>query len=475
MEKIFKLFYNSLEKPINVKGILINPNIEEDKIVWKYENPNNLSFSTYILETYIEDLFCDFCEQAEFTKVPSFPIFWDIDSPVTLYINEELKSEIEKLLLEIKDISLWLNNNSNLECKSQMDYWKLSQEFSETIFLEVRFNLYDIYIDNESVSTIKASKWIQNYYYKDTAFLEGQQLLDEIEYIISEEETMYDESYMNIAVSIDYICPKDNHINKLNKNDMYEEEKVILYYEELEIYINEDDEDPLYLFCIEEADDFFITDEFIIEYQENQDIVWISFDEETREAYRVIKVPIDITIGERVGSNHSFNVTFDTLNEGLNFLKNLKTISFKKLKKLAGYPHNENLCYFNTKKNISTDNTKVEIVITYHENGQIKEEIETVNNKLHGIYKQYHNNGQLSFVNRFENGSLVDGVIDSFDENGMLIRTVEVKNANKNGPFKEFYPSGIIKKEGEYKDDEVIGKSIEYFEDGSIKDVSEEY
>ena len=32
MEKIFKLFYNSLEKPINVKGILLIPNIEEDKI-----------------------------------------------------------------------------------------------------------------------------------------------------------------------------------------------------------------------------------------------------------------------------------------------------------------------------------------------------------------------------------------------------------------------------------------------------------
>ena len=126
---------------------------------------------------------------------------------------------------------------------------------------------------------------------------------------------------------------------------MYEDEMVILY-EEREIYIKEDDEDPLYLFCIEDTDDFFITDEFIIEYQVNQDIVWISFDEETREAYRVIKVPIDITIGERVGSNHSFNFDFDTLNEGLNFLKNLKTISFKKLKKLAGYPHNENLCYF---------------------------------------------------------------------------------------------------------------------------------
>jgi hypothetical protein len=218
MEEIIKLFYNSLEKPTNIKGILLSPFIEKDKIVWKYENPNNLSFSTYVLETYIEDLFCDFCEQAEFTKVPSFPIFWDIDSPITLYINQELKSKIEKSLLEIKDLSLWLYNNSNLVCKSQMDYWELRQEDSYTIFLEVGLELCDIFIDNESVNTFKASKWIENYYHKVTAFLEGQQLLDEIEYMISEEETMYDESYMNIAVSIDYICPKDNHMNSLEDN-----------------------------------------------------------------------------------------------------------------------------------------------------------------------------------------------------------------------------------------------------------------
>lgn len=219
MKETIKLFYDSLEKPIYFKGILLIPFIEEDKIIWKYENPSNLSFNTYVLETYIEDLFCDFCEEAEFTNVPSFPIFWDIDSPIKLYINQELKSKIEKSLLEIKDLSLWLNNNSNLVCKSQMDYWELSQEFSETIFLEVGFNLYDIFIDNESVNTFKASKWIENYYNKVTAFLEGQQLLDEIEYILTDEETLLDESYMNISVTIDYICTKDNHMNFLEDNE----------------------------------------------------------------------------------------------------------------------------------------------------------------------------------------------------------------------------------------------------------------
>ena len=39
-----------------------------------------------------------------------------------------------------------------------------------------------------------------------------------------------------------------------------------------------------------------------------------------------------------------------TYKDALVFFENLKTISFKKLKKLAGYPGNENLCYFRNKK-----------------------------------------------------------------------------------------------------------------------------
>ena len=169
MEEIFKLFYNSLEKPIDIKGIFLFPYIQDDKIVWTYDNPADLSFNTYVLETCIEDLFYDFCKQTEMTLVPAFPIFWNIDSPKTLFINEELKSKIEQSLLEIKDLSYWDDNNSNLVCKSQMDYWELSQEFSETIFLEVGFNLYVIFIDNVPVDSIKANKWLEGYMHAEEA------------------------------------------------------------------------------------------------------------------------------------------------------------------------------------------------------------------------------------------------------------------------------------------------------------------
>jgi hypothetical protein len=224
MEEIFKLFYSSLEKPTNIKGIILFPSIKDEKIVWKYDNPTELSFNTYVLETCIEDLFYTFCKHAEMTLVPIFPIFWDIDSPKTLYINEELKSKIEQSLLDINNLVLCYNN-TYLECNSQLFDWKLSQEDPETIFLVVIFKLFDIFIDNEPVDSTKAIEWIEEYYYEGEANIDAEQLLDPTSFIILEEELISDESYMNISVTIDYICPEDNPISP--SDDFFGDNKVI--------------------------------------------------------------------------------------------------------------------------------------------------------------------------------------------------------------------------------------------------------
>jgi antitoxin component YwqK of YwqJK toxin-antitoxin module len=239
----------------------------------------------------------------------------------------------------------------------------------------------------------------------------------------------------------------------------------------MECFISIEDKyelEDIKIFSIEADCDF--------EFQGSYENIWISFDEETNEMYRIIEIPDNVdTTGGCGNSTYSLD-SFNTYKDALVFFENLKTISFKKFKKLAGYPANENLCYFKTqkKKILSTDDNEVEIIKTYHQNGAVKEEIETVNGKGHGLYKQYYDQGQLKSAIKYENGNQVDGIVDSFDENGMLIRTVEIINGNLNGTFKEFYPSGTIKKEGQYKDDEVIGKPVEYYEDGNIKADNEE-
>lgn len=189
------------------------------------------------------------------------------------------------------------------------------------------------------------------------------------------------------------------------------------------------------------------------------------------ETYRIIEVPeIDYFEFE----NGSYTLLDDTnIVDAVEFLKNMKTINFKELISENLY-NKKNFKRVKSNKIEDADFNKIIVEKTFHENGKIKEEIETVNGKRHGLYKLYFDNGQLRVVTRYEYGNQLDGVVDSYDENGILIRTVEIKNGNLNGPFKEFYPSGMMKKEGEYKDDEIIGKPIEYSDNENIKDDNEE-
>lgn len=106
---------------------------------------------------------------------------------------------------------------------------------------------------------------------------------------------------------------------------------------------------------------------------------------------------------------------------------------------------------------------------TYHENGQIKQEFETLDNKLDGFCKYYHENGKLRVEVNYKKGKQLDQIINSFDENGNLIRTVEFKKGFLTGPFIEYFSTGEIKLEGVYKKDKIHkGSQKIYLKNGDI-------
>lgn len=106
---------------------------------------------------------------------------------------------------------------------------------------------------------------------------------------------------------------------------------------------------------------------------------------------------------------------------------------------------------------------------TYYDNGQIKEEFETLDNKLDGFCKYYHENGKLRVEVNYKKGKQLDQIINSFDENGNLIRTVEFKKGFLTGPFVEYFSTGEIKLEGVYKKDKIHkGSQKIYLKNGDI-------
>jgi len=53
----------------------------------------------------------------------------------------------------------------------------------------------------------------------------------------------------------------------------------------------------------------------------------------------------------------------------------------------------------------------------WYKNGQIKSEINYINNNLDGITKHWYSNGQLKFVKNYKNGSLIE-TLENYDIDG---------------------------------------------------------
>jgi len=95
----------------------------------------------------------------------------------------------------------------------------------------------------------------------------------------------------------------------------------------------------------------------------------------------------------------------------------------------------------------------------YYASGQLKEEVQFLNNKRNGTTRKFDENGVLVMIEIFKNGLLLEREkINRKDEDGL-----------KQGVWKSYYPNGSIKIEESYKNDLLTGVYKEYTEDGNIK------
>ena len=231
-------------------------------------------------------------------------------------IWEETLEELINLLTdnELEDIdsnNCWLglegSDGSNIEVN------KIEWEPSLSIEDEKKFK--DEYGDG--IKLFREGQVDNDLFFEAGAIIGIRVITEDEEFYLTEEENI-DESdddneyYNDNSFHLGYI------LGQISYEDEYELEDITLY-------------------CIQ------------VEYDDCdfgfEGIIWISFDEETDEPYRVIEVPDDFDLEENIGGNYSLG-SFNSYGEATRFIENLKTISFNKLKELTGYPDNENLCYF---------------------------------------------------------------------------------------------------------------------------------
>jgi surface protein len=113
--------------------------------------------------------------------------------------------------------------------------------------------------------------------------------------------------------------------------------------------------------------------------------------------------------------------------------------------------------------------SRLEIKKTYHSDGTLRSEYETINGVSHGYYRQYHKNGQLQVETYYENGRQKEGKVISYHSNGQLARRVFVDNFNMfNGDFEEFFSNGGIKARGFYTFNKRFDREV-YYSNGVLK------
>jgi len=86
--------------------------------------------------------------------------------------------------------------------------------------------------------------------------------------------------------------------------------------------------------------------------------------------------------------------------------------------------------------------------------------------KREGLFKVYHENGQLKKKTTWKDGEL-DGIAEEYNEKGQKIRQGSYKNGKKHGGFVEGYDWDLMV--GYYKDGQREGQWESYSEDGRLK------
>ena len=107
----------------------------------------------------------------------------------------------------------------------------------------------------------------------------------------------------------------------------------------------------------------------------------------------------------------------------------------------------------------------------FHENGRIKIEGKYNLDKREGFFREFSMDGKLLNTYKYENGELVENVIEFTDITidkeyypGAKVKSeMTLVNGIPNGVFREYYPNGSLESEGNFKNGFLHGVVKEYY------------
>jgi hypothetical protein len=197
--KLLQLFIKDIEPPVNINGLLLHPQLNEDSIEWDIENPNNLSYSTDVVEGYLQELLYQFQITTGTKDLPEWKNCWNKYCKVNdsdVYINRELSNKINQQCDRLNSIKL-MDDGKVLTSDCYVRDWSIEYPDAEALYVNVDLELSNPRIEEiGEIDNDTLSEFIEEFRYNDTSQEQETDLLWDIMGPIMDNKNMFDRDYM---------------------------------------------------------------------------------------------------------------------------------------------------------------------------------------------------------------------------------------------------------------------------------------
>ena len=211
-ERLIKLYYEKLKKPTIIYGLVLHPFMIDDKIRWEYENPNDVSFATNVVEGHLEEMLHDFLSLAGLATITHANNGLDWSqlskdycrlSKDDVHVSKNTRNKINKALenlnkIRLEDGSVILNS----ECV--VKNWSLEYPDTEALYFHLDLELFNPNIEGVDADDDELQDFIQSFVYDDDANEQEQDIISDVMRVIYDEPNLLDHDYMFIAPVIGY-------------------------------------------------------------------------------------------------------------------------------------------------------------------------------------------------------------------------------------------------------------------------------
>jgi hypothetical protein len=211
-QRLIKLYYDKLKKPTIIYGLVLHPFMINDKIRWEYENPNDVSFATNVVEGHLEEMLHEFLSLAGLATITHTNNSLDWSqlskdycrlSKEDVHVSKNTRNKINKSLenldkIRLEDGSIILNS----ECV--VKNWSLEYPDTEALYFHLDLELFNPKIDGVDVDDDELQDFIQSFIYDVYSSEQEQDLISDVMRVIYDEPNLLDHDYMFINPIIGY-------------------------------------------------------------------------------------------------------------------------------------------------------------------------------------------------------------------------------------------------------------------------------